>query len=85
MVAELIKKYIADKNITVAIFASMIRVDPQTVYYWFKGRGKLRKSTAAKIEDMTKGEITFKQLMGYERKIKPKPLRGTQLKLPTMN
>lgn len=85
MLAERIKKYIEDKNITVAIFAAMIRVDPQTIYYWYKGRVKMRKSTAARIEDMTKGEITYKEIMGSERKMKPKPLRGKQLEFPSLN
>jgi len=85
MFQDLIKKYIEDKNITVAIFAAMIRVDPQTVYYWYKTRVKMRKSTALKIEKATKKEITFEDLMGYKRKVKAKPLKGTQLEFPSLN
>lgn len=85
MFQDLIRKYIADKNISVAIFAAMARIDPQSVYNWYKGGVKMRRSVAIRIEKATKGELTFEQLMGYKRKIRSTALKGTQLEFPSLN
>jgi hypothetical protein len=82
MLGELVKKYITDKNLTVAIFANLIKVNKQTIYSWFKSDVKIRALTAERIEDTTRGEITFQSIMGYQRTTPKRRVRSTQLQYP---
>ena len=85
MIGDLVKKYIQDKNLTVAIFARLIRVNTQTIYNWMKGTKIVRKSIAMKVEDVTRGEIPFKKIMGYDRPKKRIHTKSSQSNNPPLN
>lgn len=84
MFSDVIKKYIEDKNLTVAIFAAMIRVDAQTVYNWIKGSSAPRPSIAMRVEKITRGEIKYEQLSSAPKKKRWSRLKGEQLQFPEL-
>jgi DNA-binding transcriptional regulator YdaS (Cro superfamily) len=84
MFPDVIKKYIEDKNLSVAIFAAMIRVDSQTIYNWIKGVSTIRPSIAMRVEKATRGEIKYEQLTSAPKKKRWMRLKGEQLQFPEL-
>jgi len=75
MRAEIIRKYLDERELSVEVFANMCKISNTAVYKYLKG-SPIHPLCAYKIEKGTKGKIRYEDLTDIPLKKTRKPLHS---------